>query len=105
MVHPESGEHWSLDGGEIAGVLEMGPGFPPQVPPHWQVVFMVVDADASGGPGHRARRQGPRPGDGHAHGWSPGGVADPQGAAFAVLSFPASTTESLAADRESNPGG
>ncbi len=47
LPDPEWGEHWSLEGREVAGIMEMGEVLPPQVPPHWQVVFMVDDADAT----------------------------------------------------------
>jgi len=88
-THPEWGEHWALEGREIAGIMEMGPDFPPQVPPHWQVLFMVDDADAAvakaeelGGSAHGPVTDMPMSGRMAA-------IADPQGAAFGVLSFPA----------------
>lgn len=78
--HPEWGEHWALGDGEIAGVMEMGAEFPPQVPPHWQVVFMVTDADATmaKAQGMGASAHGPMmdmPMSGRM-----GALADPQGA-------------------------
>lgn len=39
VEHPDWGEHWALGGGEIADVVEMDADVPPQVPPHWRVVF------------------------------------------------------------------
>lgn len=87
--HADWGEYWSLDDGEVAGVMEMGPAFPPQVPPHWQVLFMVDDADASvaqaqelGGAVHGPVRD-------MAMNGRMGAIVDPQGAAFGVMSLPA----------------
>ncbi len=88
VTHPDWGEHWALDGEAVAGVMEMGPAFPPQVPPHWQVMFMVDDAEATvaraeelGGSAHGPVRDMPMSG-------RVGAIADPQGAAFGVVSFP-----------------
>jgi predicted enzyme related to lactoylglutathione lyase len=75
---------WKLDGESVAGMMEMPPMVPADVPPHWLVYFAVDDADAAvakiqelGGsvfvppmdvqPGRLSV------------------VADPQGAAFAVI--------------------
>lgn len=85
---PNWGEYIALgDKGEVASVMEMGSEFPPQVPPHWQVVFMVDDVDAAmaeaqrlGGSTHGPARDG-------APGMRTGALADPQGAQFGVLSF------------------
>lgn len=43
MVYTE----WKLDGRSVGGMLEMGPQYPPQVPPHWLVYFAVDDCDAT----------------------------------------------------------
>jgi predicted enzyme related to lactoylglutathione lyase len=36
---------WQLNGKSIAGGMPMGSTFPPQVPPHWLVYFMVANTD------------------------------------------------------------
>jgi hypothetical protein len=84
MVYTE----WKVDGQSIGGMMEMGPQYPPDVPPHWLVYFTVDDCD---GTVARAQELG-------------GSVAvpamdipqgrfsvliDPQGAVFAVIQMPA----------------
>ena len=45
---PESYTVWELDGRPVGGMMDMtGPYFPPEVPPHWGVVFAVEDVDAT----------------------------------------------------------
>jgi predicted enzyme related to lactoylglutathione lyase len=90
VSHPEWGEYLALgeDGGEIAGVTQMGDEFPPELPAHWEVTFMVDDADA-----FVARAQGagaePRgPVQDMAMNGRVATMTDPQGAAFGVMSFP-----------------
>jgi len=55
---PNWGEYLALgeEGGEIAGATQMGDESSADVPPHWQVVFMVDDAD---GFVERAEQLGP----------------------------------------------
>ena len=43
MVYTE----WKVDGQSIGGMMEMGPQYPPHVPPHWLVYFAVDDCDAT----------------------------------------------------------
>ncbi len=86
---PNWGEYIALgeEGGEIAGATQMDDEFPPEVPPHWRVVFMVDDADAFV---ERAQQLGatpPRPVEDMTMGGRLGSLADPQGASFDVLSF------------------
>jgi predicted enzyme related to lactoylglutathione lyase len=78
---------FQLGGESIAGGMEMMPTVPPQVPSYWMAYFGVPDVDAAFA---RAIELGARelvsPMD------FPGGrfavVADPQGAAFGLLSLP-----------------
>jgi predicted enzyme related to lactoylglutathione lyase len=75
---------WKLNDRTIGGMMEMGSEFPPQVPPHWNVYFAVTDCDATvakatslGGSVMNPPTDIP-----------PGRfavVADPHGAAFAVI--------------------
>ncbi len=86
---PNWGEYLALgeEGGEIAGATQMGDESSADVPPHWQVVFMVDDAD---GFVERAEQLGAsslRPVDDMAMGGRVGSLSDPQGASFGVLSF------------------
>ncbi|MBA3430392.1 MAG: VOC family protein [Actinobacteria bacterium] len=87
--HPDWGEHLALgeDGGEIAGATQMGDEFPPEVPSHWQVGFLVHDADAflSKAEGLGATPHGPV--QDMVMGGRVGSLADPQGASFGVMSF------------------
>ena len=86
---PDWGEHLALgqDGGEIAGATQMGDEFPPEVPPHWVVTFMVDDADAfmSKAEGLGAAPQAPV--EDMVMGGRVGSLADPTGASFGILSF------------------
>lgn len=89
---PEWGDHWELaerigtpDQDAIASLADLNEGFPPQVPAHWQVCFMVADAE---GTIARATEAGAT-----THGpliempmnLKMGGLADPQGAQFAII--------------------
>jgi predicted enzyme related to lactoylglutathione lyase len=75
---------WKLDGNSVGGMMPMGDHYPPQVPPHWLVYFIVDDCDASfaragelGGTGLVPPTDIP-----------PGRfavIADPGGAAFAIM--------------------
>lgn len=86
---PNWGEYIALgeDGGEIGGATQMGDEHAPEVPSHWQVCFLVDDADAF------AARTKERGGTalGPVEEVSMGGrrclLADPQGASFVVMSF------------------
>lgn len=46
---PSGGSYteWKLDGRSIAGMLEIVPPMPADMPPHWLVYFAVADVDAS----------------------------------------------------------
>ncbi len=87
--HPDWGEHLALgeEGGEIAGATQMDDRIPPEVPSHWQVTFMVDDADAflSKAEGLGAKAHGPV--EDMVMGGRVGSLADPQGASFGILSF------------------
>jgi len=80
--HPGYTE-WTVDGRPIAGGMQMGDNFPPDVPPHWVVYFAVDDVEASAA---QAQALG-----GHASPImeSPAGrfsiVNDPHGAVFAII--------------------
>jgi len=86
---PDWGEYLGLGeaGNEIAGATQMGEEFPPEVPSHWQVCFLVDDADAFAA---RAEALGGTP-HGPVEDAPMGGrrisLADPQGASFLVMSF------------------
>lgn len=44
---PERYTVWELDGRPVGGMMEMrDEWFPPEIPPHWGVVFAVADVDA-----------------------------------------------------------
>ncbi|HWG73157.1 MAG TPA: VOC family protein [Acidimicrobiales bacterium] len=43
MIYTE----WKLDGASVGGMIEIGPQFPPGMPPCWMVYFMVDDCDAA----------------------------------------------------------
>ncbi|HYW87766.1 MAG TPA: VOC family protein [Chloroflexota bacterium] len=79
---------WTVNGKSIAGCMQMGDNFPPNVPSHWLVYFAVDDADAAVS---KIQQLGGRVMMGPMD--SPAGrfavVADPQGAAFAVIKLPA----------------
>ena len=88
---PDWGEYIALgeDGGEIGGATQIGDEHPPEVPSHWQVWFLVDDADAF------AARTQDRGGTalGPVEDMSMAGrrclLADPQGASFVAMSFAA----------------
>jgi uncharacterized protein len=94
VSHPDWGEYFALgdDGGEVAAVTLMGDDFPSHVPPHWQVTFMVDDADAfiEKAQGLGATQLGPLS-DITMNGRE-GSLADPQGAGFGIMSFPTPIT-------------
>jgi predicted enzyme related to lactoylglutathione lyase len=77
---------FQVEGRSIAGGMDMGQNFPPQVPPHWAVYFVVEDCDASLARvvelgGHQIRP---------AMDIEPGRfavVTDPQGAAFSIIAL------------------
>ncbi len=78
---------WKVDGDSIAGMMEMPPMVPAEVPPYWLVYFAVTDTDATVA---RAKELG---GQAMLEGMdTPAGrigvLADPQGAAFAVITLP-----------------
>ena len=88
---PTWGEYIAISegGGEIGGATQMGDDFPSDVPPHWEVTFLVDDADAflQKAQSLGATPHGPAsdvPMNGRA-----ASLADPQGASFAIMSFPA----------------
>jgi predicted enzyme related to lactoylglutathione lyase len=87
---PTWGEYIALgDNGEIAGATQMGNDFPSDVPPQWEASFLVNDAYAfvERAQGLGATPQGPAI-DAPMNGRS-AALADPQGASFRVMSFPA----------------
>jgi uncharacterized protein len=77
---------WKLGGESIAGMLPMPPGVPDMVPSHWLVYFAVDDSDAAAAKVQELGGSVMMPGID-----SPAGkfsvVADPQGAAFAVITL------------------
>lgn len=86
---PNWGEFLALgeEGGEIASAAQMGDEVPADVPPHWQVTFMVDDADtlAERAVVLGATAQGPV--RDMVMGGRTAELVDPQGAGFVVLSF------------------
>jgi uncharacterized protein len=87
--HPDWGEYLALgeDGGEIAAATQMGEDVPSEVPAHWQVVFMVDDADAFLRKAEDLGAIAQRSVDDMAMGGRTGSLIDPQGASFGFLSF------------------
>ena len=77
---------WKLDGRTIGGVSNMADRFPPELPPHWGVVFAVEDTDATTA---RARELGAvvqvEPTDITIGRYAV--LADPQGAVFTVIAL------------------
>jgi predicted enzyme related to lactoylglutathione lyase len=85
--HPEWGKYLALGEGEIAAVSQIGTDTPAEVPPYWEVVFMVADVDATLA---RARELGATvtsPAGDVGPGGRQAGLVDPQGAAFGVMSL------------------
>ena len=90
-VHTSAGpmeySEWQVDGESIAGMMAMPPMVPAEVPPYWLVYFAVTDTDATVAKakelGAMAMVEGMD---------TPAGrlavLADPQGAAFAVIAMP-----------------
>lgn len=89
------GEYIGLgdEGNEIGGATQAGDELPAEVPAHWQVSFLTDDLDAllAKVDEHGGRRVGPiedTPLDGRSV-----LLADPQGATFNVMAFPAPPAE------------
>jgi len=83
---PDGSEYveWQIDGRSIGGGMQMGAQFPPQVPPHWLVYFAVANTD------NIVKRAQELGGKSTVPAMDiPQGrfavLADPQGAAFAVI--------------------
>jgi len=86
---PDGSEYveWQLNGRSIAGGMQMGSQFPPEVPPHWLVYFTVNDTDDTV---KRAQEMGGRvlaPAMDIPQGRF-AVLANPEGAAFAVIQAP-----------------
>ena len=82
---PDNYTVWELDGKPVGGMMQMTDQyFPPEVPPHWGVVFAVVDCDATVA---KARELGATVTNGPMD--MPigrfAGLIDPQGASFTVM--------------------
>jgi hypothetical protein len=75
---------FKLDGKSIAGMMEMGDNFPPEVPPHWNIYFATADVDATVAKAEELGGQSMFPPMDSPAGRL-GGVADPQGARFSVI--------------------
>lgn len=76
---------WELDGRAVGGMMQMtDEWFPPEIPPHWGVVFAVEDCDATVA---KARELGATVTNGPMD--MPigrfAGLIDPQGASFTVM--------------------
>jgi uncharacterized protein len=82
---------WQLDGRTVAGGREMGPEFPPDVPPYWGVCFAVSDCDDA-----VARAQSLGASVSMAPTTIPAGrfavLVDPQGAAFSIIDMEAGSS-------------
>jgi len=82
---PESYTVWELNGRPVGGMMQMSDEwFPPEIPPHWGVVFAVADCDATVA---KARELGATVTNGPMD--MPigrfAGLIDPQGASFTVM--------------------
>jgi uncharacterized protein len=82
---PESYTVWELDGKPVGGMMQMSDEwFPPEIPPHWGVVFAVADCNASVA---KARELGATVANGPMD--MPigrfAGLIDPQGASFTIM--------------------
>jgi len=82
---PQSYTVWELDGRQVGGMMQMSDEwFPPEIPPHWGVVFAVADCDATVA---KARELGSTVTNGPMD--MPigrfAGLIDPQGASFTVM--------------------
>jgi predicted enzyme related to lactoylglutathione lyase len=82
---PDNYTVWELDGKPVGGMMQMSDEwFPPEVPPHWGVVFAVADCDATVA---KARELGAsvtnEPMDMPIGRFA--GLIDPQGASFTVM--------------------
>jgi predicted enzyme related to lactoylglutathione lyase len=75
---------FNLNGNGVAGLMDMGDLFPPDVPPHWGVVFAVADTDATAAQAQELGAQVVAPPADIPVGRF-AGLIDPQGAGFAVI--------------------
>lgn len=87
------GEYWALGEGEVASVSTIGDEMPAAVPAHWQLAFMVDDADATVARAVELGATPHGPMEDMPMGGRAGALADPQGAQFGVLSFAAPPDE------------
>ncbi len=77
---------WKLGERSVGGMLEMGPEFPPEVPPNWFAYFGVEDCDAAlQAATDLGARQMMEPMEVEAGRF--GAVMDPHGAPFAVIAL------------------
>jgi uncharacterized protein len=84
--HPEWGEYLALGDGEIAAVSQIGTDTPAEVPPSWQVVFMVADVEATLARAQELGASVTTPPVDAGPGARAADLVDPQGAAFGVMS-------------------
>jgi predicted enzyme related to lactoylglutathione lyase len=83
---PDGPRYRTFNVGEdvVGGMQQMGPLFPPQVPPHWMTYFAVDDADATAAAAARAGGKVMMPPTDSPYGRS-AVLLDPQGGAFTVM--------------------
>jgi len=86
---PDGGEYveWQVSARSIAGGLSMGPMYPPNVPPHWLVYFAVANTDDTVKRTQELGVSVMAPAMDIPQGRM-AVLADPQGAAFAVIQLP-----------------
>jgi predicted enzyme related to lactoylglutathione lyase len=76
---------WQVAGAGVAGGMEMGDQFPPEVPPNWGVYFSVDDADASADKAQQLGGAIMRPPSDIPDVGRFAVIRDPQGAAFGII--------------------
>lgn len=80
---------WNIDEKPVGGMTPMGDQFPPEMPPFWSVCFAVADADAIVAKAQELGGSVQVPASDIPIGRF-AVLADPHGAVFAVMQFPAS---------------
>jgi predicted enzyme related to lactoylglutathione lyase len=81
---PMTYTEFKLGGKSIAGMMQMGDRFPPEVPPHWNIYFGATDVDATVAKAQELGGQSMFPPMDSPAGRI-GAVVDPQGARFSLI--------------------
>ncbi|MEV7771294.1 VOC family protein [Kitasatospora sp. NPDC086791] len=79
---------WGLAGRDFGGMLVMGDGFPPEVPPHWLPYFSCADTDLTVARAVALGADVLMPAGGVPGGRRIAVLRDPQGAAFGIYHAP-----------------